>query len=189
MADAQECYVWNFSDLPPLETWSNKKGNIALIGDAAHAMLPYTNQGASQCIEDSACLKICLDRAHSPSDFPQVLRAFEQIRRPRVEWLTRKGRENAKMWHLHDGPEQQHRDQFLGMKPLGIAGKKMWAGESIDEPPEGQFNPLATAYIQGYDIVDYVGIHISHKVSVFSCWMLICTFCPQTLRRLDQILA
>ena len=113
-------------------------------------------QGASQCIEDSACLGICLEHANSLSDLPKVLRAYEAIRKPRTEWLTKKGRENAMMWHLPDGEEQQQRDKYLARGPLGIPGAKEWDGKNIDDPPQGRFNPLAYAYMSGFDVMDYV---------------------------------
>lgn len=73
-----------------------------------------------------------------------------------MEWLIKRGHENARLWHLPDGPEQQQRDRFLGSKPLGIVAKDVWDGENVDEPPVGQWNPLAAAYIQGFDIIGYV---------------------------------
>src|SRR3954466_12302168 len=39
LAKPENCYVWNITDLPSLPTWS--KGNTILIGDAAHATLPF----------------------------------------------------------------------------------------------------------------------------------------------------
>ncbi len=48
-------------DIAPLTSWHHK--NIALIGDAAHAMTPNMGQGAAQSIEDawavSHALKTC----------------------------------------------------------------------------------------------------------------------------------
>jgi salicylate hydroxylase len=36
-----ECLKWNLADLPLLDTWRSKSGNIVLIGDACHATLPF----------------------------------------------------------------------------------------------------------------------------------------------------
>lgn len=41
LADPEACYLWSLSDIPTLETWRSKSGKAILIGDAAHAVLPY----------------------------------------------------------------------------------------------------------------------------------------------------
>lgn len=41
---AGACYIWKLSDIPELSTWSSENGKIVLIGDAAHAMLPFAAQ-------------------------------------------------------------------------------------------------------------------------------------------------
>ncbi|KAG0649790.1 Salicylate 1-monooxygenase [Hyphodiscus hymeniophilus] len=88
-----QCYIWRLSEMPHMEKWVSDSGRVVIIGDAVHAMLPYTGNGANQCIEDSASLAICLEKARTFSDLPKVLKAFEQIRKPRIEWFIRKGRE------------------------------------------------------------------------------------------------
>lgn len=35
-------YIWKLSDIAPLETWRSENRRVVLIGDAAHAMLPYS---------------------------------------------------------------------------------------------------------------------------------------------------
>ena len=45
-------------DRAPLPRWVN--GRVALLGDAAHPMLPFFAQGAGQAIEDAAALATCL---------------------------------------------------------------------------------------------------------------------------------
>ena len=43
-------YKWALYDRDPPERWS--KGRATLLGDSAHAMLPYLGQGAAMAIED-----------------------------------------------------------------------------------------------------------------------------------------
>jgi salicylate hydroxylase len=136
LAEAQRSYIWRFSNLPPLEKWSTDDVKMAIIGDAAHAMVPYAGQGASMCIEDWASLALCLGRAQSPADFPKILKAFEEIRKPRVERMVVRGRENARISHLSDGPEQVMRDNFMRSMPLGVPRKNVWDGQHIYGPPE-----------------------------------------------------
>ena len=44
-------FKWALFDREPLQSWTH--GRIALIGDAAHAMLPYHAQGGAQSLEDA----------------------------------------------------------------------------------------------------------------------------------------
>ena len=53
---------WALFTLPDVGEWSS--GAIALLGDAAHAMLPFAAQGAGMAIEDAAVLARCLEREH-----------------------------------------------------------------------------------------------------------------------------
>jgi 2-polyprenyl-6-methoxyphenol hydroxylase-like FAD-dependent oxidoreductase len=46
--------MWVLCDRPPIRDWS--KGNITLLGDAAHPMLQYLAQGACMAIEDAVCI-------------------------------------------------------------------------------------------------------------------------------------
>jgi salicylate hydroxylase len=39
LSKPEDCYVWNITDLPPLPSWSTER--IVIIGDAAHATLPF----------------------------------------------------------------------------------------------------------------------------------------------------
>ena len=45
---------WSLFRLKPLHHWAN--GRVALLGDAAHPVLPYLAQGAALAIEDAAAL-------------------------------------------------------------------------------------------------------------------------------------
>ena len=47
-------FRWGLYDRDPLPRWTH--GRLALLGDAAHAMLPHMGQGANQSIEDGMAL-------------------------------------------------------------------------------------------------------------------------------------
>ena len=108
-----DCLKWKLADLPPLTNWVSKSGTVVLIGDAAHAMVPYLAQGASMAIEDGATLAECLSCVEKREEIPKYLAAFEQIRKPRCERIQTCSRLNGNMWHMPDGPEQEARDMAL----------------------------------------------------------------------------
>ena len=101
---------WAMYDRDPLERWS--AGRISLLGDAAHAMLPFFAQGAAQAIEDAFVLAACLRSADSGS-VQQALRRYEAIRRPRTRDVQVMSRGREVRNHLPDGPEQRQRDAEL----------------------------------------------------------------------------
>ena len=107
---------WAMYDRDPLERWT--AGRISLLGDAAHAMLPFFAQGAAQAIEDAAVLAGCL-RSADPGSLPEALQRYEEIRRPRTSQVQAMSRGREVRNHLPDGPEQQQRDaQFATGDPL-----------------------------------------------------------------------
>ena len=110
IAAATDTKRWALYDRSPLERWS--MGRITLLGDAAHAMLPFFGQGAAQAIEDAEALAQCLREA-SAGSAEQALARYEQIRRARASevQLMSRGREIRN--HLPDGPDQEARDAEL----------------------------------------------------------------------------
>ena len=75
-------------DLEPLHTWS--RANVLLVGDAAHAPLPTSGQGACQALEDAWHLARCLDGASGGLD--DVFQVFARIRAPKTARLAEQGR-------------------------------------------------------------------------------------------------
>src|SRR5688572_16612480 len=107
---------WAMYDRDPLDRWS--AGRITLLGDAAHAMLPFFAQGAAQAIEDAVVLAKCLQDADARS-VPDALRRYEAIRRPRTSKVQVMSRGREVRNHFPDGPEQEQRDlQFATGDPL-----------------------------------------------------------------------
>jgi salicylate hydroxylase len=100
---------WALHDRESIHRLSS--GRVAVIGDAAHPMLPFQAQGANQAVEDAVVLAVCLAEAGSGSGgWSGALRRYERIRLPRITRIQRQSRENAKTFHLADGDEQHSRD-------------------------------------------------------------------------------
>jgi salicylate hydroxylase len=104
---ADRTHRWGLYDRDPLTTWAT--GRIALLGDAAHAMLPFLAQGACQAVEDAAVITRCLGAA-DPATIANALQTYAALRQPRVWQVQRISRQNATTYHLPDGDAQRERD-------------------------------------------------------------------------------
>ncbi|KAG5418672.1 hypothetical protein I9W82_004200 [Candida metapsilosis] len=107
---------WVLADLPKLPGWVSKSGKVVLIGDAAHAMLPYLAQGAAQAIEDGVTLAEELQHCASTDDIPRALQKYQKKRKRRAEEIQAGARKNGDIWHLPDGDEQEERDALMKAK-------------------------------------------------------------------------
>lgn len=90
-----EWQIWSLYDAAPKHTWT--KGLVALLGDAAHPVLPYLAQGAALAIEDAAIL--AEEILNSPADLRKSFERYAIKRRPRAERVQRSARENGKTFH------------------------------------------------------------------------------------------
>ncbi|MBB4215520.1 salicylate hydroxylase [Rhizobium anhuiense] len=91
--------------------WQDGRKTI-LIGDAAHAMMPFAAQGAAMAIEDAYELAAFLSN-HPVSE---ALTLFERHRAPRIAKLRQRGAFNRFAYHAK-GPIRIGRDLVLGLKP------------------------------------------------------------------------
>ncbi len=94
-------------DLP--ETWTKwalcgfdadfewTAGAVTLLGDAAHATLPFAAQGGGMAIEDAAVLAHVLDGA---PNVPAALRAYEALRKSRTRAIVDLAVSNGRIYHL-----------------------------------------------------------------------------------------
>lgn len=87
-------HKWAAADLPPFRPWSHH--STLLIGDAAHAALPYLAQGAAMALEDAVALSLSLGAMPSTED---AFRAFEEARRPRTMAIAASSRRLAAVYH------------------------------------------------------------------------------------------
>src|SRR4029079_15120847 len=71
---------------------------VTLLGDSAHAMLPFLAQGEAMGIEDGCVLAELVARL--PGDLDEALRRYEALRVPRTRRAVLGSRERAKLNHL-----------------------------------------------------------------------------------------
>jgi salicylate hydroxylase len=111
--------------LPEGGDWT--RGTIALLGDAAHAMLPFAAQGAGMAIEDAAVLAECLAGAADSSEaITAALKRYARLRRARVTRVQRTARRNGTIYHL-TGPAAFARDLAIkAMGPRRVLARQDW---------------------------------------------------------------
>jgi salicylate hydroxylase len=104
----QHCFWWGLYDRGPLSSWTS--GRLALLGDAAHAMLPHLGQGANQAIEDGVALAVFL-QDHGSAEVAACLRRYEAFRHGRTEMIQAEARRNG--WRYdsrYENLEQRDRE-------------------------------------------------------------------------------
>ncbi|GEP04636.1 FAD-dependent oxidoreductase [Methylobacterium oxalidis] len=85
--------VWSLVERPVARPMAH--GRVALLGDAAHPVLPFLAQGAALAIEDAAVLTACL--AAAPVE--QALIAYDEARGERARRVQRAARGNGRSYH------------------------------------------------------------------------------------------
>lgn len=103
--------AWPLYVREPLPSFA--AGRVALLGDAAHPMVPFLAQGAAQAIEDAGSLATQLAEI---ADAPAALAAYSRDRAPRAGRVQREALAQARVYHM-SGPMAFARD--LTMRALG----------------------------------------------------------------------
>ncbi|MGJ8612318.1 MAG: FAD-dependent monooxygenase [Octadecabacter sp.] len=111
LAQVEDVKLWGLFRHPVAKVWS--KGNICILGDAAHPTLPFLAQGANLAIEDAFVLARCCD---AQDDLIHALRAYEDLRKPRVARAIAAANANARNYHLSG---IARRVAHTGLKTIG----------------------------------------------------------------------
>lgn len=125
-----------------LDSWVSPSSKLLILGDAAHAMLPYMSEGAAMAVEDGAALAVALGRASSRSQIGFALRAFERERVARTGMMQEASMVNSMIWHFADGPLQEARDE--AMRPE-VEGRHFLSS------PNQWSDPVTQEWAYGYD--------------------------------------
>lgn len=91
VTDFSRVHLWRpiDADLVP----SFHRGNLVLVGDAAHPLSPFTSQGVSSAIADAVALAKHLDEAKAPDDLEHALAHYSAQRHEQCAPYLAKGRE------------------------------------------------------------------------------------------------
>jgi salicylate hydroxylase len=114
-------------------------GGVGLIGDAAHAMLPFQAQGAAMAIEDAAILAPLL---MTEPDAASAFARFEAMRRPRIDRVRKLSDSNGFAFHL-EWPFTLARNAVIWAQgPRGHLRRLDWL-YGYDAAPEPPLRPPA----------------------------------------------
>ncbi|MGB0907121.1 MAG: FAD-dependent monooxygenase [Maricaulaceae bacterium] len=110
----EHLYQWALFDRAPLTTWTD--GRAALLGDAAHPMLPFLAQGAAMAVEDSWALADELSKASRPVETSLI--AYQARRTARTARAQKGSRANMKTFH-----KRSPLSQLATYGPMWLAGR------------------------------------------------------------------
>lgn len=118
--------VWSLFDRKPA---AMARGRVALMGDAAHPVLPFLAQGASLAIEDAAVLARLLAEAlgrDGAAGVPAAFAAYARARAQRVARVQEESRGNGRNYHM-GWPLSMARDFALKrLGPDGLRNRYGW---------------------------------------------------------------
>lgn len=115
---------WPLYTMPDGGAWHS--GRVALLGDAAHAMVPFAAQGAGMAIEDAAVLAQCIGETSNDRDIPTALARYAAMREPRVTRVQRTARQQGQIYHLQ-GPMAFARDTVMRLLgPQRLQARQDW---------------------------------------------------------------
>jgi salicylate hydroxylase len=113
---------WPIFDRSPAARWSIQK--VALLGDAAHPMVPFLAQGAAQAIEDAAELGAAFAKADGNVD--AALNAYQTARVTRAAAVVLASRRQGAIYHM-SGPMALARDLVMSrLGPHRMLSKLDW---------------------------------------------------------------
>lgn len=112
LALGQEWRKWALYDPGTLPKWV--RGRVALLGDAAHPVLPFLAQGGVLALEDAMTIASCI--AARGSDLTTAFKDYELQRQPRAARVQSASRDNGRIYHL-SGPMAFARNLALKALP------------------------------------------------------------------------
>ncbi|MFD1942042.1 FAD-dependent monooxygenase [Paradevosia shaoguanensis] len=125
---------WGYWPVGSVHTDHWHKGPIGLLGDAAHAMMPFQAQGAAMAIEDAAILAPLLMTEPSAEI---AFERYEGLRRYRVDQVANLSAANGRAFHMRF-PASLARDAVIRMQgPRGHFRRLDWL-YGYDPAPEAE---------------------------------------------------
>jgi salicylate hydroxylase len=112
---------WPLYHRSPISSFS--LGRVALVGDAAHPMVPFLAQGAAQAIEDAGAIGRILAQVQ---DIPAALSTYSRDRVARAGRVQREAIKLGRIYHM-GGPWAFARDTTMRLLgPRGLIERYDW---------------------------------------------------------------
>lgn len=112
--EADTLFRWALFDRAPLASWTD--GRVALLGDAAHPMLPFMAQGAAMAVEDAWA--VAAEISKPGRNVAASLLAYQHRRFNRTAMAQAASRANAKTFH-----QRTVLGQITTYGPMWLAGQ------------------------------------------------------------------
>lgn len=126
---------WPMYDRNPASTYVD--GHIALVGDAAHAMLQYLAQGGAQSIDDAIVMAEELPGA----DVDEAFANYERRRLEHTGNIQRLARVAGELFHFDDIGRQLRNHFFADHDPQDYSNLE-WMFMPVDRAPEKRAYPV-----------------------------------------------
>jgi salicylate hydroxylase len=121
---------WALMEAAPLPRWSN--GRIALLGDAAHPVLPYLAQGGVLALEDAVTLAAYF--AQPDTTIEAAFERYAQARYRRANRVAVGARRNGAIYHLGGAAALARNLVMKSTPPTRLIGGYDWLyGWRLDE--------------------------------------------------------
>ncbi len=124
--------MWVLCDREPIKNWS--KGNVTLLGDAAHPTMQYLAQGACMAMEDAVCLASKLDQ--HDGDFEMAFRAYQQARYLRTARVQLTSRLYGDIYHAENVTAELRQMMLGGRDPEAAYAGMNWLYEGVNDKGE-----------------------------------------------------
>ncbi|MYV67652.1 NAD(P)-binding protein [Streptomyces sp. SID2131] len=123
-ASPEDVVVTDIHDRDPVDDWVD--GRVALLGDAAHPMVPALGQGANMALEDALVLSEALASA---AEVPDALAAYVRERAPRAGAVVLASRRQGSLDQGADRAAEERRNAHVrsaGRKDVALTDVLGW---------------------------------------------------------------